>query len=646
MLNMNFKHLLFFLFLPVVHSTFSQSETKQRHKIDSLAHVLRYAKKDTTKAWTNYRLASAYFDLDKDSAKMFALKAHRLAEEKVGVAKSPKIISSYEQLLTNTTEIIANLNTHTGKHSEAIRYYAKCVKCRRKANDLSGAAQCLAGQAYGYMHTGETEKAKKYYEAAIQLHPKDVNRDTLGDLYNDAAFMYMNIGEDTLAERYFNRSIAIRRKTKNLKELSLTYNNLAILFYNRSDYSKATDLWYESMRIAEKTGNKERMAQCFNNIGAVYYQQEDWNKTLEYFRKALRIYKEIGDKYGVPNSYNNLAIVYDHQKKFKEALYYYNLSLRGFRKVDFRKEVAGTLINLAETYLELNELEKAMKACKEAHRLALDSDLKNVLCSSEITEARIEWKHGHLEKAKALSLHALELANSLESIQRKEEASKILYQLYEKQGNWSEAYKHYRIYIQARDSNNNIRVQAEVIKKEATHNILKIKREANFTHRLQQKEMLLQKEKLDNLNKDKLLQARTIYAIVFGILLLLLSLYVWFKSYQRKLQLKELEAEKKLLSLLNKVQLLQSNLNTNLVEGSIIDADKVNEKLNDLLNTSLTQREMDVLLELCKGKDNKEIAESLFVSVNTVRTHLFSIYDKMEVKSRVQAVKKAQNLTS
>src|SRR3989338_5052250 len=216
MLNMNFKHLLFFLFLPVVHSTFSQSETKQRHKIDSLAHVLRYAKKDTTKAWTNYRLASAYFDLDKDSAKMFALKAHRLAEEKVGG-----------------------------------------VKCRRKANDLSGAAQCLAGQAYGYMHTGETEKAKKYYEAAIQLHPKDVNRDTLWDLYNDAAFMYMNIGEDTLAERYFNRSIAISRKTKNLKELSLTYNNLAILFYNRRDYSKATDLWYESMRIAEKTGNKE-----------------------------------------------------------------------------------------------------------------------------------------------------------------------------------------------------------------------------------------------------------------------------------------------------------------------------------------------------------------------------------------------------
>lgn len=645
MLGISLKQLLFLLFLLVVRGTFAQPETTQRHKIDSLLNVLHHVKQDTTKAWTHYRLASAYFDLNKDTAKIFAVKAHKLAEEKVRYVKSPKAVNSYEQLLSNTTEIIANLNTHMGNHREAIRYYTKCVKCRRKTNDLSGAAKCMAGQAYGYMHTGETEKAKKYYEAAIRLHPKEKNKDTLGDLYNDAAFMYMNIGEDTLAERYFNRSIAIRRKTKNFNELSLTYNNLAILYYNRSDYRKATDLWYESMRIAEKNGNKERMAQCFNNIGAVYYQQEDWNKTLEYFRKALRIYKEIGDKYGIPNSYNNLAIVYDHQKKFRQALYYYNLSLTGFREVDFRKEVASTLINIAETYLELNELEKAMKACKEAHRLALDSDLKNVLCSSEITEAKIEWKRGHFEKAETLSMHAMELANSLGSIQRKEEASKILYQLYEKQGNWSEAYKNYQIYIEARDSNNNIRVQAEVIKKEAAYKIRKIKREADFNQRLQQKEVQLQQEKLNNLNKDKLLQARTLYAIVFGTLLLLLSLYMWFKNYQRKLRLKELEVEKKLLGLLDKVQLLQSNLNTNLVEGSVINADKVNEKLKDLLNTSLTQREMDVLLELCKGKDNKEIAESLFVSVNTVRTHLFSIYDKMEVKSRAQAVKKAQNLT-
>ena len=63
------------------------------------------------------------------------------------------------------------------------------------------------------------------------------------------------------------------------------------------------------------------------------------------------------------------------------------------------------------------------------------------------------------------------------------------------------------------------------------------------------------------------------------------------------------------------------------------------------MKTSLTKRELDVLVELCKGKKNTEISESLFISVNTVRTHLLKIYDKMSVKSRTQAIKMAENLS-
>ena len=53
----------------------------------------------------------------------------------------------------------------------------------------------------------------------------------------------------------------------------------------------------------------------------------------------------------------------------------------------------------------------------------------------------------------------------------------------------------------------------------------------------------------------------------------------------------------------------------------------------------LTKREIDVWGELSKGKTNKEIAKSLFISVNTVKTHLKSLYSKLDVKNRTQAVK-------
>ena len=52
----------------------------------------------------------------------------------------------------------------------------------------------------------------------------------------------------------------------------------------------------------------------------------------------------------------------------------------------------------------------------------------------------------------------------------------------------------------------------------------------------------------------------------------------------------------------------------------------------------LTERERDVLEELATGKSTKEIAKVLFVGEETVKTHLSSVYQKLGVGDRVQAV--------
>lgn len=52
----------------------------------------------------------------------------------------------------------------------------------------------------------------------------------------------------------------------------------------------------------------------------------------------------------------------------------------------------------------------------------------------------------------------------------------------------------------------------------------------------------------------------------------------------------------------------------------------------------LTRRERDVLAELTKGKSNREIAASLFVSEKTVKTHISNIFSKLVVDDRTQAV--------
>ena len=58
----------------------------------------------------------------------------------------------------------------------------------------------------------------------------------------------------------------------------------------------------------------------------------------------------------------------------------------------------------------------------------------------------------------------------------------------------------------------------------------------------------------------------------------------------------------------------------------------------------LTRQEVKVLERLAAGQSNKEIARTLGVSPNTVKTHAANLFSKLEVSRRTQAVSKARDL--
>ena len=59
---------------------------------------------------------------------------------------------------------------------------------------------------------------------------------------------------------------------------------------------------------------------------------------------------------------------------------------------------------------------------------------------------------------------------------------------------------------------------------------------------------------------------------------------------------------------------------------------------------AISEREYEVLTLLAEGLSNKELADRLFVSTNTIKTHLKNLYEKLEVSRRTQAVQKARAL--
>lgn len=69
--------------------------------------------------------------------------------------------------------------------------------------------------------------------------------------------------------------------------------------------------------------------------------------------------------------------------------------------------------------------------------------------------------------------------------------------------------------------------------------------------------------------------------------------------------------------------------------------DKFGKFLKSDKATDLTEREVDVLNLIAKGCSNQEISDQLHISLNTVKTHIKNIFQKLEVEDRTQAAMRA-----
>ena len=75
-----------------------------------------------------------------------------------------------------------------------------------------------------------------------------------------------------------------------------------------------------------------------------------------------------------------------------------------------------------------------------------------------------------------------------------------------------------------------------------------------------------------------------------------------------------------------------------LIARKVISAFQKKDPIDEC--TELTQKEKEILKELAKGLRYKEIADLMQISMDTVRTHVRHIYEKLQVQSRMEAMNK------
>lgn len=64
----------------------------------------------------------------------------------------------------------------------------------------------------------------------------------------------------------------------------------------------------------------------------------------------------------------------------------------------------------------------------------------------------------------------------------------------------------------------------------------------------------------------------------------------------------------------------------------------------ELQRLGISKRELEVLALMAQGLSNQEVADKLYVSLNTIKTHSSNLFLKLEVSRRTQAIQKAKEL--
>lgn len=94
------------------------------------------------------------------------------------------------------------------------------------------------------------------------------------------------------------------------------------------------------------------------------------------------------------------------------------------------------------------------------------------------------------------------------------------------------------------------------------------------------------------------------------------------------------------------LRLSKPKVKTVVVEKEVYISPNESFTLNSALisELDLSKRELEILDLMARGYSNQEIANTIFVSLSTVKTHNQNLFSKLDVKRRTQAVEKAKRL--
>lgn len=362
-------------------------------------------------------------------------------------------------------------------------------------------------------------------------------------------------------------------------------NGLGIDFMYMEDYEKSYEYFDRYKSLAVLSGDSVRLGHGLNNLGMVEYYRGNSQNELKLYQEAQEIFKEIGEQEGLGNTLLNIGTVYTENETYDLAQGYYKQALDIFKKLNYTSAYCNVLQSLAENYLDQGNLKQAKKMALQALQILEENKLR------------------------------LDVAYTYE----------LLTKIYTKSGNYKLAYEYMEKY---HELNN------QLFNEEKT----RLVNELNIKYETAQKEAEIERLELDNkVQQFEIAKTRTtlIAISVIAVLILVSSILLIIMRNKRN-EAERIAQEHELDALKQRILEIQQQLPSDQIS---VDLKELNEKLF----TPLSEREFEILKHSLEGKSNREVADAVFVSINTVKFHLKNIYQKLGVSNKKEILQYVAN---
>ena len=458
-----------------------------------------------------------------------------------------------------------------------------------EAIDVSEKIFYIEGLAKSYDRKGLNARYNFDYGNSITYHKRALNllnktTDTFSKVkcLNNLGVTYRKLNLEKEAFNVYFEALDLSEKLKNKRSVAIALHGIGNVFIDIKDYTKALHYFKKGYQLELERGNEKGQEYSLSNIGEVFLYKSEYDSAFVNLNKALHLTKKYKRKESEAIQYNLLGLLFQNKKNYKISTDYYKLAIPIFTNSNNLRYLSNTLINIGKNQLNTGDYNEAYENINIGLTSAINIKSKeNIILGYE---ALVSYYTQTKKFKKALEAHKL-ATTFRDSIVNEASQKSII----------------------------STQIEFETAKKDTQIQKLATEKEQS------------EKNAKSNFN-------RLIILGVIGLLILLFLAYL-LHLFRRNsdLEIENLNAE--LQNYSHQVKELKDKANNKHFDNS-----------DNFEEYGLSKREIEVFSHITSGLSNEEIAKKMFVSKNTIKTHIKNIYAKLDVKNRIQAIKKINTI--